>query len=432
VFGGNVTEFLKGGEIFVGDAVHDLLDQQFHRLSELEREIMHWLAIEREVVSLDTLQEDIVWQVSRTALLEALGSLRHRSMIESSGIALFTLQPVIMEFVTNRFVERVSKEIETETIELFESHALIKAQAKDYVRDSQIRLILTPIVKQLHSTFGKDGIEKKLKNMLSSLREKDPQKPGYAAGNALNILIHLQCNLRGYDFSHLTVRQAYLQHVDLPEVNFAYSNLARSVFTETFGIILSVAFSPDGELLAAGTANSDILLWQTSGGIPILTFQGTKDWIRSVAFSPDGQLLASGSSDHTIRLWEVGTGKCLTILEGHTNWIWPVAFSPDGSLLASSSGDQTIRLWEASSGYCLKTLEGHTQRVYSVAFSPDGTTLAGGSADGIIMYWDVQTDICLKTLRSNRPYEHMNISNVTGLTDTQKATLRVLGAVEDE
>ncbi len=149
-------------------------------------------------------------------------------------------------------------------------------------------------------------------------------------GNALNMLILLSADLQNYDFSHLTIWQAYLQNVTLTDVNFAYSNLARSVFTETFGSTLSVAFSPDGKLLAAGTNKRRIQLWQTDNYTSLLTCDGHTDWIWSIAFSPDGKLLASGSSDKTIRLWDTRTGECLLILKGHSGWVRSVTFSPDG------------------------------------------------------------------------------------------------------
>ena len=101
-----------------------------------------------------------------------------------------------------------------------------------------------------------------------------------------------------------------------------------------------------------------------------------------------------------------------------------------------------VRLWDVAnmktlgnvrtlgSGQALQTLQGHTSVVWSVCFSPDGQTLTSSSADGTIKLWDVQTGACLKTLRSDRPYERMNITGVTGLTEAQKGTLKALGAVE--
>ena len=98
----------------------------------------------------------------------------------------------------------------------------------------------------------------------------------------------------------------------------------------------------------------------------------TLEAIYSVAFSPDGNTIASGSAFNIVRLWDVATVKLIRTLEGHTVDVYSVAFSPDGNTLASGSEDDTIRLWDVATGNLIRTLEGHTADVYSVAFSPDG------------------------------------------------------------
>jgi WD40 repeat protein/transcriptional regulator with XRE-family HTH domain len=400
LFQGDIAAFLRANEAVVGD-IHDLLDQQFERLSPLEQEIMFWLAINREGTSLDSLLEDIARLIPNREVHDALTSLRRRSMVETNSISQFTLQPVIMEYVTSTLVNQVYNDFCSKGHGLFTTHALIKAQAKDYVRKSQETLILKPLVQLLLSSFGKEDIELELKSFLSSLREISAQKTGYAAGNVLNILIELGTDIEGYDFSRLNVWQAYLQGVPLPEVNFAYSDLAKSVFTDTFGIILSVAFSPDGKLLAAGTANGEIRLWQVSNNTPLFTYQAHTDRVWSLVFSPDSTILASGSSDYTVRLWNVGTGQCLHTISEHTNRVRSVTFNLDGSILASGSEDNTVRLWEVSTGRRIIKLEGHTNPVRSIAFNPVGKVLASGSDDKTVRLWEVNTGQCFITLKGH-------------------------------
>lgn len=119
----------------------------------------------------------------------------------------------------------------------------------------------------------------------------------------------------------------------------------------------------------------------------LATLTGHSGYVCSTAFSPNGWLLASGSSDRTIKLWEMPVGRQLATLTGHSSEVYSVAVSPDGSLLASSSYDQTIKLWEMPGGRELATLTGHSGDMYSVAFSPDGSLLASASEDKTVKLW---------------------------------------------
>ena len=163
----------------------------------------------------------------------------------------------------------------------------------------------------------------------------------------------------------------------------------------------SVTYSPDGSSLASGSKDKKIKLWNVNTGECLRTLNGHTGWVVSVSFSPDGTLLASGSGDNCIKQWDINTGECLQTLEGHTGKANSVAFSPDGTLLASGSGDQTIKLWNVETGECLRTLKGHMKYVKSVAFSLDGTLLASGSGDNTIKLWNFNTGECLRTLEGH-------------------------------
>jgi WD40 repeat protein len=408
LFDGSIAQFLKQEAIAFGD-INLLLDEQFQRLSMLEKQIMYWLAINREEMSLVELQDDFVFKPSQPKLLEALQALRRRSLIEKSA-GRFTLQPVVMEYVTQQLIEQIHAEIAggeagsdsfliLHSSSLFQNHALIKAQAKDYVRESQTRMILVPLVERLMSQFrSKRDVEYRLKQLLFGLQAECPNSIGYAGGNIINLLRQLKLDLSGYDFSHLNVWQAYLQAVTLHRVSFAHSDVSKSVFTHTFGSIHAVAFSPDGKYLAAGDTNGEIRLWQVGDSQPLLICQGHTGWVSSIAFSPDGHLFASGSFDQTIKLWDLHSGQCFRTLLGHDNVIYSVAFSPQGDIIASGSDDRTVKLWDVSSGQYLTTLLVHSYGIRSIAFSPDGKQLATGCADQTARIWDVQTGQCLHTL----------------------------------
>ncbi|MEG4487710.1 WD40 domain-containing protein [Microcoleus sp. D2_18a_B4] len=195
--------------------------------------------------------------------------------------------------------------------------------------------------------------------------------------------------------------------------------------------VYSAAFSPLGEIFASEGFNGTVRLWDIHTGECLKILQGHTDWARAIAFSYNGEILASGSVDRTIRLWDVRSGECFQILQGHTDWIRSVAFSYSGEIVASASVDGTVRIWDIRTGQCLKILQGHTSRINSVAFSSNGKIIAACSRDGTIILWDVETGECLKILKSERPYENMNITGVTGLTEVEKVTLKALGAVEN-
>ncbi len=399
-FDQDIRQFLtvvqKGSFIF--DDIRDLLAQQFQRLPLLEQSIMYWLGINRAPVTLTELQADTLRPQRTGELIQALNSLQRRSLVEKVGNR-FTLQPVVMEYVLSHFIDAIVTELTGQTLNRLCSHAVIKVQATDYIREAQVSLILQPIVDQvIERLVSVKQVEVQVQTILQQLRGQPATVTGYVAGNCINLLRQLKVDLRGYDFSALTLWQANLQNLNLPEVRFIGADLSRSQFTEITGNVLSAAFSPEGDAIATCDNAYTIRLWDVKTGKLLVLYQGHTHWIRSVAFSPAGDCLASGGADGTVRFWQRSTGQCLQVLNGHLGEIFSVAFSADGQRLASGSGDQTLKLWDLPAKQCLLTLTEHQGRVRSVAFSPRDPILASGSEDHTIKLWDIETGNCLETL----------------------------------
>lgn len=161
--------------------------------------------------------------------------------------------------------------------------------------------------------------------------------------------------------------------------------------------VLSVVFSPNNQLLASGSSDDTIKVWDITSGACLQTLEGHKNSINSVIFCPNGHRLISGSSDSTIKVWDIDSGVCLRTLEDHELSVNSVVFSPDGQQLASGSEDCTVRVWDIGSGTCLRTFQGHNLPINSVAFSPDGQQLASGSDDRTVKVWDLKSDDHLQT-----------------------------------
>ena len=166
----------------------------------------------------------------------------------------FTLQPVVLEYVTTRLVAAIGEEILAGEPALLVSQALSRRQAKDYVRRSQERLIAQPLLERLHAGIGSArAVERRLLALLEAWRGLTPAEQGYGPGNVVNLLRLLRGDLRGLDLSRLAIRQAYLQGVEAQDASLAGAHLAEAVLGEAFTYPTAVALSADGAFLAAGT-----------------------------------------------------------------------------------------------------------------------------------------------------------------------------------
>jgi WD40 repeat protein/transcriptional regulator with XRE-family HTH domain len=395
LFDGDVGAFLdQAGSTSIFGGIRRLLAEQIGRSSPIEQKLLRSLAIEREPLTLAELTADLGARIGRGAILEAVEALRRRSLVErleTAGAVTFTLQSVVLEYVTDRVVEDISDEIAHGAQFLLTEQPIVKAQAKDYVRQSQELLIGEPVLQRLRAEYGDRVAEQWLMALLEGWRDRPPEEQGYGPGSVVNLLRLQRGHLRGLDLSRLSVRQGYLAGVEAQNASLAGAHFADGVLAEAFDFPGSVALSGDGTLLAVGTSTGKLWLWRVADRTLVAMLEGHTGVVWSLALSKDGRPLVSGGGDGTVRLWDALSGRLLATLEGHAGVVWAVALSADGQLVASGGGDGTVRLWDASTGRPLATFKGHRGAVRAVALSADGQFGASGGQDGTVRLWQAST-----------------------------------------
>jgi WD40 repeat protein len=459
LFGGSVEAFLTE-ETLVFDDIRDVLDQHYLRLSPTERELMHWLAVEREPIGFSTLYNNLVQAPQRREVMEALRSLQRRSLLEHVG-DYFGLQNVIIEYITDHLIaaccaefQRVGEQwlnnlasadastslpwLTDELSQLLTDghlnrYALVKAQAKEYVRESQVRMLLQPVADWLNGRWSRETVALYLQALLHASREVAPLVPGYLAANLFHLLVQLRIDVQGYNFSQLAFWQVDLRWANLAAADFTGARFANALFLEPFETITALTFTPDGQYLVTGAYNGDICFWRLADRQLVRLCQGHTSPVAALAFHPDGRTLASGSRDCTIRLWDAATGELNQVLRESTGPVVDLKFDQAGARLTSLAEDGMAREWRyhaealpferarvhaahpeiwlqavihpggslfirmsgTGSFLCVDRQTGavydmgpaHTEPVFALAVSPDGKTLATGSMDQTVRLW---------------------------------------------
>ena len=375
LFEGKIGPFMEQGEVVFG-GVRELLAEQFDRLSPAEQSTLLWLAILREPVTLDELLVEQGLPLSRAQMLEAVEALRRRSLIETGNLpGRFTLQSVVMEYATARFIEDAVREIQQGSLGRLIEHGLELSTAREYLRQVNNRLLTIPVLERLHSIYpDQNALEEQLTTLLGQLRQRAIYAQGYGPKNLLGLLRALRGHLRGLDLSHLLIRGADLQAVEMQDTNLSWATLQDTVFTEVFDVITAVAISRNGRYWAGASKQGEIGVYHGEGRArrQQSIWQAHTDQVWTIAIAPDESTLASGSQDGMVKLWDP-EHRVLLWTGWHNGSVYKVTFSPDGRTLASSGEDGLIRFWDVQQGTLLKTITCPGGPVYGLAWSSGWT-----------------------------------------------------------
>ncbi|KAF8976611.1 hypothetical protein BGZ46_008120 [Entomortierella lignicola] len=163
------------------------------------------------------------------------------------------------------------------------------------------------------------------------------------------------------------------------------------------GTVNSVIYSFEGDLVASGSVDKSVRIWDVATSECILTFKGDGDFLTVALDSPEGFQIASVDVNNIIRIRDVYTGDCVNTFQGHESVVTCITYSPNWEQIASGSSDKTVRLWDVNDGDLLHVLQGHTSSVSSIMYSPSGDMIASGGGDKTVRLWDIETGDCIQT-----------------------------------
>ena len=387
-FRGNITNFITFDSL-VFNGIEDFMNDLFESLSDIEKDVMYWLAIYRHTINIFELK-DIVKGLLGEQLVVTLKYLRLRFLVE--GEDSISLPPMIQEYLTNRLIKEACQEITNGKLDLLSRFPLLITAAKWNVRRDQEDIIQVKIIERLENMLGTQRhVENRLVELLKIQQRELDKTRRYESGNIFNLLSKLKFDFRHQDFSKLVLKNVNFQNIDLHGTNLEGAHLSGSIFLNAFSNVLSVAFSPDRNFLAIGDTSGQLYIWRLTASRPILEqiLSSHSHWTRSIAFSPDSKTIAYGGEDSNIYLRGVQTGTDIARFGGHIERVRSISFSPNGKFLASSGDDRTIRIWDVVRNEFITALIHHKDKVRVVIFHPQHSVLVSASQDNQICIWEV-------------------------------------------
>lgn len=416
VYQGQLKTFLAQPPMAIPDPVAHRLGAVLARLTPDEQTLLYWLAIAHEPLTLDAwgdrLNPHPSAPVVQSLLGRSLGEIipvpapptaqGERPTRESATTAL-TLTPLVRSLALTHLLDRLKQELTQGHLFWFLRLPLITMTAKETIQAQQRQALLQPLAAHLQRQFSSETtLRQQLAHIHHTLRQTQAGKPGYGAGNLLQIYRHLGIGLSGADFSNLAIWYADLRQSNLQGASFSQAHFHATAFATALGRSPVAAFAPaqrvaatsplasSATLLATGDHEGRLLLWDSRQGRLLRVLdEGQSPAIRALVFSPDGHTLAVGTETGQIWLWPLGTHGQAEALGDHPAAVCALAFSPDGRHLASGDDQGCLRLWDLASGQRQHQRLNHQGSIHTLAFNAKGDHLISSGDDQKTCLWNL-------------------------------------------
>ncbi len=404
VYQGRPRPLLQAPQLTVPVVVHSTFSQALERLLPAEWELLYWLAIAQQATTLDDLKLAMQPPLPEAVVQSVLGRGWASGTSDDGGGLQLSLAPVVQTLVLERLQALLLGELKAERLDWLHRLPLIAMAAREAVQERQRAALLVPLGDALKRHYATaDALVAKGDRLIKAIQPLRGQ-PGYGASNIIHLCQYLGLSVSGADFSHRTIWQGDLRRVSLQGANFTQAEFSDTAFATALGRNPVAAFSPStragDRYLATGDPEGRLLLWDLNRGKLVWMFdEGQSQGVQSLAFSPQGDLLAVGTETGQIWLWPVGETYQTDILDHHQAPVNALAFSPDGSQLASGDESGRLCLWEVASGFKQGHLDGHQGPIHTLAYDATGAHLISGG-DQQACLWRIGDRTLIKTLQA--------------------------------
>lgn len=384
-FGADIHQFLHSDSTVFND-IRRLIDQAFNRLPALSQEVLYWLAIERQPCSLSKLASRLIPARPIGELIDVLDGLQKCSLVECAD-QLFYIPNVVSEYIIDRLIHQLYEALSHDDLTLMHRLAFITVDSADYVRQTQIRLLVKPLAGLLLAEDSPERMRERFEGMIRLMRSSYAAT-GYAPGNLLNLMAGSNHAIVHYDFSGLTIRHAYLTKVVLKDVDFSRCALLSCVFDNTFVGINTIAISRQAQFLALASGD-EIRVWRLADRQPYRILDGHRDLIWNLVFAHDDNILFSRDANHTVHRWNIQDSRIELTIQ-LPNAVRALAVSQDATLIATGGDAGIIYLWDGQTGQPLTTLKSTlNSSIRAMAFTDSAQSLAVGDDEGRIAVWNL-------------------------------------------